>query len=83
MTFLKGRAWRFWVIIICAIVGVSIGWTLSSTQKTNIETLPPHFAIIPHHGITERGLNEFYRDLARRYPETTTIIIISPNHFNA
>lgn len=59
-------------------------WKYIGMNHTDITTEnTPHFAILPHHGITEKKLTEFYTSLHEKYPEVRRVLIISPNHFNA
>ncbi|MDD2916433.1 MAG: AmmeMemoRadiSam system protein B [Candidatus Gracilibacteria bacterium] len=43
----------------------------------------PIFAILPHHGITTKALNDFYGKLHTQSPFVNKIILISPDHYNA
>ncbi|PID84594.1 AmmeMemoRadiSam system protein B [Candidatus Gracilibacteria bacterium] len=39
------------------------------------------FAIIPHHNLANKSIQEFYTHISKHAPDIKNIIIISPNHF--
>lgn len=38
--------------------------------------------IVPHHLLVEKDIDDFYKQISEKNPDTEKIILISPNHFN-
>lgn len=41
----------------------------------------PDIVVLPHHGITGKNIDEFYKNLAEKNKKYERIVIISPDHF--
>ncbi len=49
--------------------------------EKNTENPQRFFAVVPHHNLANSYIDDFYETLAKKYPSTQNIVIISPNHF--
>lgn len=53
----------------------------NSKINYNINTNNKYFIIVPHHDITHQNIDNFYKNLSKKYKNIKNIVIISPNHY--
>jgi AmmeMemoRadiSam system protein B len=68
----------FVVIIIVSAIIVA-GFFLTKNQN---EFLDISGVVVPHHDLMAQKRADFFKDLAKSIREPSTIILVSPNHFN-
>ncbi len=54
---------------------------LSSCSLFKNETNQNYFVVIPHHSITDKNIDAFYKDISKKYENIENIVLISTNHY--